>query len=233
MTAIAVLSLMPVSGAEAGVLAGGASEFTQILNKVELIVQTQKMAQQVMQAKKTVELLKNNFERLGSGGWGMFSGVLNTLADSVTHGERTAFALAQADEEFERRYAQKTGNEERPARFSQAYMGWWQKNRAMVQKVLGKVGMKARDFKNQRAGIAKLQSLSRSPGSRDQILQASNELAVAQAVQLQELQQIGMQQIALQGNAFTAEQEQVHHKREAMRRALRTPRLYSGKEKKY
>jgi P-type conjugative transfer protein TrbJ len=233
MTAIAVLSLMPVSGAEAGVLAGGASEFTQILNKVELIVQTQKMAQQVMQAKKTVQLLKNNFERLGSGGWGMFSGVLNTLADSVTHGERTAFALAQADEEFERRYAQKTGNEERPARFGQAYMGWWQKNRAMVQKVLGKVGMKARDFKNQRAGIAKLQSLSRSPGSRDQILQASNELAVAQAVQLQELQQIGMQQIALQGNAFTAEQEQVHHKREAMRRALRTPRLYSGKEKKY
>jgi P-type conjugative transfer protein TrbJ len=112
-------------------------------------------------------------------------------------------------------------------------MGWWQKNRAMVQQVLGKVGMKARDFRNQRAGIAKLQSLSRSPGSRDQILQAANELAVAQAVQLQELQQIGMQQIALQGNAFTAEQEQVHHKREAMRRALRTPRLYRGNEKKY
>ena len=100
MTAIAVLSLMPVSGAEAGVLAGGASEFTQMLNKVELIVQTQKMAQQVMQAKKTVELLKNNFERLGSGGWAMYAGALNTLADSVTHGERTAFALAQADEAF-------------------------------------------------------------------------------------------------------------------------------------
>ena len=47
------------------------------------------------------------------------------------------------------------------------------------------------------------------------------------------IREIGMQQIALQGNAFTAEQEQVHHKREAMRRALRTPRLYTGKEKKY
>ena len=125
------------------------------------------------------------------------------------------------------------GNEERPPRFSQAYAGWWQKNRAMVQRILDKVGMKARDFKSQRAGIARLQSLSRSPGSRDQILQAANELAVAQTTQLQELRQIGMQQIALQGNAFTAEQEQVHHEREAMRRALRTPRLYTGKEKKY
>lgn len=233
MTAISVLSLTPVSGAHAGVLAGGASEFTQILNKAELIVQTQRMAQQVMQAKHTVELLKTNFERLGTGAWGMYAGALNTLADSVTQGERTAFALAQADEEFERRFAEKTGSEERPARFSQAYMAWWQKNRAMVQQVLGTVGMKARDFKNQRAGLAKLQSLSRSPGSRDQILQAANELAVAQAVQLQELREIGMQQIALQGNAFTAEQEQVHHEREALRRALRTPRLYRGNEKTY
>ena len=233
MVAIFALSLMPASGAHAGILAGGASEMTQVLNKVELIVQTKRMAQQIVQAKKTVQLLKNNFERLGSGGWGMFSGVLNTLADGVVQGEKTAFALAQADEAFERRYAQEIGQEQRPPRFSEAYMGWWQKNRAMVGRVLGKVGMKARDFRNQRAGIAKLQSLSRSPGSRDQILQAANELAVAQAVQLQELQQIGMQQIALQGNAFTAEQEQVHHERESMRRALRTPRLYRGNEKKY
>ena len=36
----------------------------------------------------------------------MFSGVLNTLADGVVQGEKAAFALAQADEEFERRYAE-------------------------------------------------------------------------------------------------------------------------------
>ena len=154
MTAIAALSLTPASGAHAGILIGGASEVTQVLNKVELIVQTKKMAQQVIQAKKTVQLLKSNFERLGSGRWGLFSGVLNTLADGVVQGEKAAFALAQADEAFERRYAEKTGQAERPPRFSQAYMSWWQKNRAMVQQVLGKVGMKARDFKNQRAGIA-------------------------------------------------------------------------------
>ena len=80
---------------------------------------------------------------------------------------------------------------------------------------------------------ASLQSLSRSPGSRDQILQAANELAVTQSRQLQELQEIGMQQIALQGTTFTAEQEQIHHEREATRRALKTPRLYRGNEKKY
>ena len=83
---MAVLALTPPSGAHAGILVGGASEVTQVLNKVELIVQTKKMAQQVIQAKKTVQLLKNNFERLGSGRWGLFSGVLNTLADGVVQG---------------------------------------------------------------------------------------------------------------------------------------------------
>ena len=228
-----LLSLTSASDVQAGVLAGGASEFTQVLNKVELIMQTKQIIDQVRQTKQTLDLLRNNFKRLNPASWGEFTGALNALADSVAQGERTAFALARADEEYERRFAEASGSPERPARFSQAYQGWWQKNRASVRDILAKVGMKASDFRNQRAGLAKLQSLSRSPGSRDQILQAANELAVTQSRQLQELQEIGMQQIALQGTTFTAEQEQVHHEREATRRALKTPRLYRGNEKKY
>jgi P-type conjugative transfer protein TrbJ len=218
---------------QAGVLAGGASEFTQVLNKVELITQTQKMADQLRRTQETLELLRTNFERLSPASWAEFTGALNGLADSVAQGERTAFALARADEEYARRFAEASGSPERPARFSQAYQGWWHKNRASVHDILAKVGMKASDFRNQRAGLARLQSLSRSPGSRDQILQAANELAVTQSRQLQELQEIGMQQIALQGTTFTAEQEQIHHEREATRRALKAPRLYRGNEKKY
>ena len=228
-----LLSLTSVSDARAGVLAGGASEVTQVMNKVELIMQTKKIVDQVRQTKQTLQLLRNNFQRLNPASWGEFTGALNLLADSVAHGERTAFALARADEDYERRFANATGARERPARFSHAYQGWWTKNRASVRAILAKVGMKASDFRNQQAGLRKLQSLSRSPGSRDQILQAANELAVTQSRQLQELQEIGMQQIALQGTTFTAEQEQIHHEREATRRALRTPRLYRGNEKKY
>jgi len=206
---------------------------TQVLNKVELITQTHKMADQLRRTQETLDLLRNNFKRLNPASWAQYTGALNALADSVAEGERTAFALARADEEYERRFAEASGTGERPARFSEAYQGWWQKNRASVRGILAKVGMKASDFRHQQAGLAKLQSLSRSPGSRDQILQAANELAVAQSRQLQELQEIGMQQIALQGTTFTAEQEQLHHEREATRRALQTPRLYRGNEKKY
>jgi P-type conjugative transfer protein TrbJ len=230
---MALLSLTSASDARAGILAGGASEVTQVLNKVELIMQTKKIVDQVRQTKQTLDLLRNNFKRLNPASWGQFTGALNLLADSVKQGERTAFALARADEEYERRFAAVSGTPERPARFSQAYQGWWTKNRASVRGILAKVGMKASDFRNQQAGLRKLQSLSRSPGSRDQILQAANELAVTQSRQLQELQEIGMQQIALQGTTFTAEQEQIHHEREATRRALKTPRLYRGNEKKY
>jgi P-type conjugative transfer protein TrbJ len=206
---------------------------TQVLNKIELIAQTQKMADQLRRTQETLELLRTNFERLSPASWAQYTGALNALADSVAQGERTAFALARADEEYERRFAQATGTGERPARFSEAYQGWWQKNRASVRGILAKVGMKASDFRNERAGLAKLQRLSRTPGSRDQILQAANELAVTQSMQLQELQEIGMQQIALQGTTFTAEQEQMYHTREATRRALQSPRFYRGDEKKY
>ncbi len=230
---MALLSLTSASDARAGILTGGASEVTQVLNKVELIMQTKQIIDQVRQTKQTLDLLRNNFKRMNPASWGQYTGALNALADSVAQGERTAFALARADEEYERRFAQASGTRERPARFSQAYQSWWQKNRATVRGILAKVGMKVSDFRSQRAGLQKLQSLSRMPGSRDQILQAGNELAVAQSRQLQELQEIGMQQIALQGITFTAEQEQIYHKREATRRALRTPHLYRGNEKKY
>ena len=103
----------------------------------------------------------------------------------------------------------------------------------MVDRTLRKVGLKSRDFKNRRKGLRKIQAMSRAPESRDAILQAANELAVAQAVQLQDLGEIGMKQIELKGSMFASEQEQATHSREAMRRALQAPRLYRGNEKKY
>ena len=106
-----LLSLTSASDARAGILAGGASEVTQVLNKVELIMQTKKIIDQVRQTKQTLQLLKNNFQRLNPASWGQFTGALNLLADSVKQGERTAFSLARADEEYERRFAQATGTE--------------------------------------------------------------------------------------------------------------------------
>ena len=47
---------------EAYALLGRRIEVTQVLNKVELIAQTKRMAQQVFQAKKTVQTLEEDFE---------------------------------------------------------------------------------------------------------------------------------------------------------------------------
>ena len=107
---MALLSLTSASDARAGILAGGASEVTQVLNKVELIMQTKKIVDQVRQTKQTLQLLKNNFQRLNPASWGQFTGALNLLADSVKQGERTAFSLARADEEYERRFALASGS---------------------------------------------------------------------------------------------------------------------------
>ena len=55
-----LLSLTSASDARAGILAGGASEVTQVMNKVELIMQTKKIVDQVRHTKQTLQLLRNN-----------------------------------------------------------------------------------------------------------------------------------------------------------------------------
>lgn len=222
---------MPSGDVSASSLFAGSTEVTQILNKVELVKQTADIANQLRTAQDTLTFLRNNAKVLTNPkAWREYEGALNVLRDSVEVGGQTAFSLARADEEFRRRFPENANT--RP-RYSHAYQYWWRNNRRTVDGILGGVGLRASDFRSQREGLARIQRLSRNPQSRDKILQAANELAVSQSIQLQQLQEIGLQQIALQGHTFTAQEERKRDKADAMRRALIPLRLYRGNEKKY
>lgn len=212
---------------------GAAKEWTQVLNKVELVKQTTDLGKQLGVATDTLSLLRNNTKILSNPqAWRAYDGALNVLARSIDDGGHTAYGLASADEDFRRRFPEKAADPRMP-RYGDAYEYWWRNNRRTVDGILRRVGMRASDFDSQRKGLAKLQRLSRNPESQNKILQVANELAISQSAQIQQLQEIGMQQIELQGHAFTAQEEQKRDKADAMRRALKPLRLYRGNEKTY
>ena len=149
---------------------------------------------------------------------------LVSLAANVTEGQRLAFGLARADEEFRQRFE----TDPSAPKFSTLYQQWWRNNHRLVEGALSRIGMQARDFEDERRALERIQRLSRLPGSRDQVLQAGNELALAQASQLQSLRAIAMEQAKLQGFAFASAEEQRRAERDALRRALTFSRLHRG-----
>lgn len=221
------LAFTPTSNAAAGALIG-ATEPTQMMNNIELIMQTIQQAQQLAHQFKQMKAILTNFRRLSPQMLSSMTDEFEALAANVTQGQRLAFGLARADEEYQRRFSTRG----RPERFSARYLSWWRKNRATVKATLSRVGLEARDFRDQSRAISRVRELSRHAQTRDSILQAANEMAAAQAIQLQQLRSVAMHQLKLQGHAMTAKEEQEVDRREAIRRSLRlrTPSGTNGRK---
>ena len=75
----------PARGYTNGIVAEGKLVFVagQIGWDAQQQFQSDDFIDQVRQTKQTLQLLKNNFQRLNPASWGQFTGALNLLADSV------------------------------------------------------------------------------------------------------------------------------------------------------
>lgn len=222
MVGLATLLLSTQPSDVRGSFFAGATEVTQLLNNSQLILQVEETVKLVTKAKDTLTYLKSlNSAMTSLKEWGQYESALATLAASVRQGKETAFALEQSQRDFRRRY----GLDKRKGGSALDYQHerWWRENTAMVDGVLGRVGLRAQDFDDERRGIAKVLSMSRTQTRRDDILKAANELAGAQSVQLQRLREIGLAQVKMQGEVFAATEAREYEAEDAMRRALARP----------
>lgn len=196
------------------------------MNNLQLVHQVKTSIATLMQARTTFQYLKSLGTTMNPKSWRDYNHALSALVGSVREGRQVAFALESSQREYRRRYGRSAPGAAAVSDY--AYQRWWGDNRAMVDRTLLRVGLRASDFDDERRGIAKIQQLSRTKQRRDEILQAGNELATAQAMQLQRLREIGLMQIRMQGEMFTAEQQQQTFTQDGVRKALMTPRFSSG-----
>ena len=215
------LALPPTVTASAVV--GPASEWTQLLNNVELIgiagqsaeqVQNQltqigQLAQQIQNQIQIYENMLQNTLQLPSHVWGQVETDLAQLQSLMNQGQGIAFSMGNLDDVLKQRFQSfgefKTGlaNGED---FSSSYQQWSDTNRDTIASTLRAAGLTSDQFATEEATMAQLRSMSESSVGQMQALQVAHQIAAQQVEQTQKLRGLVSQQTAMMATWYQSEQ---------------------------
>ena len=219
-----ILSVGLTGTAHAGAAAGGATEWTQILNNVQLIdlagtnieqvgQNAQQIAHQITQIENQLaqyQTMLQNLERLPDNIWGDAVADLNRLQHLVQQGEGIAFSMGGLDDVLKDRfgsYADFSGN--LPEDFSSIWDSWSQTNRDTIAGTLAGANLTAEQFQNEASTMAQLQRQSESAVGQMQALQVGHSIAGQQVEQMQKLRGLLSQQTTMMGTWYQSEQAQL------------------------
>ena len=214
----------------AGAAAGGASEWTQILQFGSDVVdrassytqqledyamQLQQYEQQVQQyvnQYKSYEMMLRNIGQLPQQQWDQFSQSVLKLKDAVNFGEGINFAASSYNNDFSKLFkgydqylaSAKDGS----LNFGDTYKQLNQSTRDTVNGAMKSLGLQANDMANDEATMRQLQNLSSSAAGQKAAIQAASEIALHQTHTLKKLQQTIMTQANMQGEFMAKQNEE-------------------------
>ena len=200
MTAISGV-LMPQ--AQAGVGGGFATEWTQILNNVQLVASYVKHAEQLVQQIKMVEDMALNTAALPEQVFAPIAADLAGLHRVVQGGRSLAYSMGNLDTEFRRRFQGwgYSGN------WYTDYRDWSQTSLDTTLGTLRAANLQMMNMESEEGVLNQLRSYSTSADGRLKILQTGTQIAEQQVQQLQKLRQIMLADIQSK-QAFQAAQIQ-------------------------
>ncbi|MGV1873636.1 P-type conjugative transfer protein TrbJ [Agrobacterium rosae] len=242
-TAIAAIILpivFPVS-AQAGGVAGQATEWTQIANNTELISLVGKSAEQVnnqiTQISQLAEQIQNqiniynnmlqNTAQLPSHIWGQVENDLKNLQNVVEQGQGVAFSMGNIDDVLKQRFqsfADMKSNLPDGAGFSSTYQNWSDTNRDTIAGSLKAANLTTDQFSREESTMSSLRSMSETADGQMKALQVGHQIAAQQVAQMQKLRGLVSQQMTMMGTWFQSEQA---HKDLAQ---ARREQFFSGSE---
>jgi P-type conjugative transfer protein TrbJ len=200
--------LLVCAPAWAGGGGGYATEFTQILNNIELVKMVAQEAQEIENQLKMLEDMVRNTLALPEAVWGNTLGALMRLADVVRQGQALAYSLSNLDQEFRNRfkdYPSYLTHQYGVGELSAKYRQWSTETLDTVRASLDAVHLQAEDFTDEEATLRQLQHFSETASGRMQALQAGNQIAAQQVRQTQLLRQLMMTQMQMQGAYLAAQ----------------------------
>ena len=201
-TGTASLLLTPRMALATGAVAG-ATEPTQLMNNVQLVLayakQIEQYATQLQQYKDQLQNTLNLPMQIWSDVQGQLMGVFNI----VKQGEGLAFNLENIAEAFAAKFPGFT----EAKNIVDSYKKWSTTWRDTLKGTLQAANMQASQFKDEETVLAKLRTMSQSNSGRMEALQTGNQIAVETATQLQQLRALSLAQMQAQ-NTYMAKQEQ-------------------------
>jgi len=210
-----------VPHAEAGGLSGVATEWTQILNNIQLqeantewlqqleddfqslnnqLTQIQTAEAHLAQAEtQTVSMVNTIPNQI----FGPALADMQKLASIVQTGQGLAYSMANLDQQFATRY--KGYGNAVTSTYPQLYKGWAQTSLDTTHGTLSAVGIQGQQLTNDNNIVTQLQQQAQSTTGMMQALQTANQIAAQEAVELQKLRVLMMADIASK-QAYQAQQ---------------------------
>lgn len=207
--------------AHAGAVTGGATEWTQILNNLQLVdiagtnieqvsQNAQQIAHQITQIENQLDQYRamlQNLERLPDNIWGDAVADLSRLQQLVQQGQGIAFSMGELDDVLRDRFGSYAAFQANwPQDLSALYGSWSQTNHDTIAGTLAGANLTAQHFQTEADTMAQLQRQSASAVGQMQALQVGHSIASQQVEQMQKLRGLLSQQTTMMGTWYRSEQ---------------------------
>lgn len=181
-----------------------ATEYTQLLNNVQLAHQTLQQAEELANQLKILNNMVQNIKNIPDQIWTLAFRDLQSLMNVVKQGQALAFSMSNVSEEFERKFKGFV----QAANFQADYKKWSETVRDSIRSSLSAANIQSQQFSSEEAVLSRLRSMSQSAVGRMQAIQVGAQIAGEQVAQLQKLRALIMAQMQAQ-NAYMAGQQQL------------------------
>lgn len=197
---VLVLSLSKPNDAEAVL----ATEFTQVLNHVELVIQVSQTARMLV---NQIQMISNQIEFLKSiatnpnGIWDNIVPLLAQLHNVVQQGQALSYNLQNISQVFQTTFPGYVP----PQNFINEYQQWTQGTLDSIRGSLMAAGLQSNQLSTESSTLTSLKSLSNGAIGQTQAIQAGNMISHEMINQMQKLRQLQMSQMQAQ-SAYMAHQ---------------------------
>lgn len=215
---LAVLALwvmvVPVR-AYAGAMTGGATEWTQIANNIQLTASYAEQAQQTIHQLNMYQTMLKNLEKMTPNAmlnsaaqklWNdqNMTGKFRNLYTIVSNGQKISLSAQNLDttmKQLHPGYGNFNGYD-----FTTALKNWSDSSRNAVNGALQYTSVEADDLMTEGDMVSQLQNQAASADGQMQALKAGNDIGVAMVGQMQKLRQIELAQMQAQNTVQMSEQ---------------------------
>ena len=191
--------------AHAGVPGVFATEYTQILNYVELVGSLEKQIEQVENQLAQIADMSKHGLTITDQLFGTVGSDIANLRQIVNTGQALSYTMSNMDGAFRVRFPGYSTS----TNYGQSYQGWSQTSLDSTLGALRAAGLQNAQFDSDAALLQTLQQQSTSAEGRMQAIEVGNQIAENQAEQLMKLRQLMMADMqskaAYQGSQVQAE----------------------------
>lgn len=209
-----LLSLVIASmgaNAYAGAMTGGATEPTQIMNNIELLLSNAQLAVEVKTTIEQLQTMYTNLKKLQdfvNNGDAVIA-ELAKLSEVIQIGQALAYDANNLSQMYAERYqdfeqfaemTSKNQGKRDEAWEKDRYQKWSRQNLDSVHSALNAANLQSKYFYTEAAAIQEIERKAQSAEGRDQLLQAGVEIAALQANQMIKLRQMIASDMQMQAN---------------------------------